>query len=311
MEDKTKEAREKMNPSIFNDVIGPVMRGPSSSHTAASHRIGTIIRQISPPENGKVLVEFDRKGSLATTYEGQGSAMGLISGLLGVCILDPSIVRYRELAGECKMDIQFRITNFEASHPNTYRIAVEDSSQRMFQFTALSTGGGMIEVRNINGFEVMIRGDYFETMVFCEAVDRQKARAIFQLLKNQTAHSEIHLFRNDRNGFLINIKSRVPLLTKTRELLSESGDISLIRGIDPVMPVLAGTDEKLPFTTVNELLSLSDQNGLDLAGMAVMYESARSGKDAIEVTALMHNIVSRVKEAIAEGLKGTEFNFSV
>ncbi|NTV84779.1 MAG: serine dehydratase, partial [Bacteroidales bacterium] len=76
-----------MRPSIFNDVIGPVMRGPSSSHTAASHRIGTIIRQVCNPVNGNVLVEFDRKGSLATTYEGQGSAMGLISGLLGLSIL--------------------------------------------------------------------------------------------------------------------------------------------------------------------------------------------------------------------------------
>ena len=65
-----------MNPSIFNDVIGPVMRGPSSSHTAAAHRIGAIIRQVCLPDIGNVLVEFDRKGSLATTYEGQGSAMG-------------------------------------------------------------------------------------------------------------------------------------------------------------------------------------------------------------------------------------------
>jgi L-serine dehydratase len=62
-----------MKPSIFNEVIGPVMRGPSSSYTAAAHRIGALIRQDCPPLNRKVLVEFDRKGSLATTYEGQGS----------------------------------------------------------------------------------------------------------------------------------------------------------------------------------------------------------------------------------------------
>ena len=106
-----------MMPSIFNDVIGPVMRGPSSSHTAASHRIGMIIRQVCLPENGKVLVEFDRKGSLATTYEGQGSAMGLICGLLGVSILDPSIVRYKELAEERKLKIDISDHRFRSFSP--------------------------------------------------------------------------------------------------------------------------------------------------------------------------------------------------
>jgi len=108
-----------MMPSIFNDVIGPVMRGPSSSHTAASHRIGEIIRQICSPENGKVSVEFDRKGSLATTYEGQGSAMGLICGLIGVSILDPAVVKYEELAKEHGLNIQFLTTDFETTQPNT------------------------------------------------------------------------------------------------------------------------------------------------------------------------------------------------
>ena len=123
-----------MMPSIFNDVIGPVMRGPSSSHTAASHRIGAIIRQICLPEDGKVHVEFDRRGSLATTFEGQGSAMGLTSGLLGLSILDHSIIRYKELAEEHNMRIEFHITDFEAAHPNTYKIEVVTINHEQFQF---------------------------------------------------------------------------------------------------------------------------------------------------------------------------------
>ena len=75
-------------PSIFNDVIGPVMRGPSSSHTAAAYRIGNLVRQLCPLKDSDILVEFDRQGALATTYEGQGSAMGLIAAFLGIDILD-------------------------------------------------------------------------------------------------------------------------------------------------------------------------------------------------------------------------------
>ena len=67
-------------PSIFNDVIGPVMSGPSSSHCAAALRIGRIARDLMNNEIEKVLIEFDINGSLATTHRSQGSDMGLFGG---------------------------------------------------------------------------------------------------------------------------------------------------------------------------------------------------------------------------------------
>jgi L-serine dehydratase len=70
-------------PSIFNDVIGPVMRGPSSSHCAASLRIGRLCRDLMENNITSILVEFDPSGSLADTHTGQGSDMGLFGGFLG------------------------------------------------------------------------------------------------------------------------------------------------------------------------------------------------------------------------------------
>ena len=67
-------------PSIFNDVIGPVMRGPSSSHCAASLRIARICRDLMDEEIKDILIEFDPNGSLATTHKSQGSDMGLFGG---------------------------------------------------------------------------------------------------------------------------------------------------------------------------------------------------------------------------------------
>ena len=69
--------------SIFNDVIGPVMRGPSSSHCAAALRIGRLARDLMDADFTDVLVEFDRNGSLPTTHDTQGSDMGLFGGLMG------------------------------------------------------------------------------------------------------------------------------------------------------------------------------------------------------------------------------------
>ncbi|MDP5089204.1 MAG: serine dehydratase, partial [Saprospiraceae bacterium] len=64
------------SPSIFNDVIGPVMRGPSSSHCAAALRIGRMCRDLMNNELTNIYIEFDPNGSLATTHKSQGSDMG-------------------------------------------------------------------------------------------------------------------------------------------------------------------------------------------------------------------------------------------
>ena len=74
----------KLPPSIFNDVVGPVMRGPSSSHSAASVRIGRIARDLCGGTPDRVLVEFDTHGSLPTTHVSQGSDMGLFLSLIHI-----------------------------------------------------------------------------------------------------------------------------------------------------------------------------------------------------------------------------------
>ena len=70
-------------PSIFNDVLGPVMRGPSSSHSAASLRIGRIARDLMDSDITGVTVDYDPNGSLVTTHKSQGSDLGLSGGLMG------------------------------------------------------------------------------------------------------------------------------------------------------------------------------------------------------------------------------------
>ena len=79
--------------SIFNDVLGPVMRGPSSSHTAAAARIGQLARQLAGGKIQKAVVEFTPDGSLATTYHTQGSDIGLAGGLLGLSLSSPELLK--------------------------------------------------------------------------------------------------------------------------------------------------------------------------------------------------------------------------
>ena len=132
-------------PSIFNDVIGPVMRGPSSSHTAAAVRIGNIARDLMNGRLSEVLVEFDTKGSLATTHKSQGSDMGLCAGLMGWDAADDRLVNSELAIKDAGIKISFIVTNFEAFHPNTYKITLKSGAE-LHRMKALSTGGGIIEI---------------------------------------------------------------------------------------------------------------------------------------------------------------------
>jgi L-serine dehydratase len=297
-----------MKPSIFNDVIGPVMRGPSSSHTAASHRIGTIVRQLCSPEHGKIVVEFHQKGSLATTYEGQGTAMGLISGLLGMSILDPSIVRYKDLARERNLDIEFKITDYNAVHPNTYKILVEIPGHARFEIVAVSTGGGMIRVQAINGFEVSILGDYYETLVCCVSKSLDNIEGLFGTLKERIPHATVDLVRQGQDGFLFNIKSGRSALQTVEAVIHDFDEVRWIREINPVLPVLSGLGQPLPFSSIEDITNSVDLKNCDLAGLAVRYESARAGIEPDEVLSRMSDIVRHIDNSIHAGLKDTKYS---
>ena len=161
----------KQPPSIFNDVIGPIMRGPSSSHTAASVRIGRLVRQMIKGSIKEVLVEFEPQGSLATTYHGQGSDIGFVGGLLGYELWDEELIGSLKKAVESGILIEFRTTDFKASHPNTYRVSTLDDRNEQISLIAISSGGGMIEVQQIDGLPVNIAGDFFETLLFFKNID--------------------------------------------------------------------------------------------------------------------------------------------
>lgn len=141
----------ELSPSIFNHVIGPIMRGPSSSHTAASVRIGLLGRKLLGEPLRKAEFFFDPEGSLATTYRGQGSAMGLAAGLLGMDIADRAMIDAEAICRERGIDLVFNVKQYEASHPNTYKIQLLGEKGKIVRFTALSTGGGLIRLTHLDG----------------------------------------------------------------------------------------------------------------------------------------------------------------
>jgi len=116
--------------SIFNDVIGPVMRGPSSSHCAAALRIGRLARDLVGGTPEDVLVEFDRAGSLPTTHDTQGSDMGLCGGLLGWDAADPRLPEAVSALAAAGAQVRFETVDAGDPHPNTYRLTLGEPARR-------------------------------------------------------------------------------------------------------------------------------------------------------------------------------------
>ena len=134
------------------------MVGPSSSHTAGAVRLGRIARAVlgGLPETAQI----ELHGSFATTGRGHGTDKAIIAGLLNMPTFDERIRDSFELAKAAGMAFEFCAVELgEDVHPNTARLNLSDRQQQ-FQIIGASTGGGMVEITNIQGYPVKFQGEY-------------------------------------------------------------------------------------------------------------------------------------------------------
>jgi L-serine dehydratase len=285
--------------SIFNDVIGPVMRGPSSSHCAAALRIGRLARDLMDAQIEDVLVEFDRNGSLPTTHETQGSDMGLFGGLMGWDADDERLPRsFRTLR---EAGVRIRIATVDASdpHPNTYRLTLRGAREKHV-LRAISTGGGMIEVLNVDGFEVSMFGDCFETLLWMCGNGPDLARRLATMVD-----ADAVLLHEAGGEHLVEVKARAFVSEQTLAKLNGEFDIRVVKRLSPVLPVLSHRDTHVPFTTCADMLRYDSDRNTPLWKLAVEYEVARGGLTEAEVISRMMDIVRILRRSIAQGIGGT------
>lgn len=149
--------------SVF-DVIGPIMIGPSSSHTAGALNIARMARKILRAKPRRV--DFTLYGSFAQTYKGHGTDKALCAGILGIATDDERIRNSFELAREAGVQCRF-IPNptVETDHPNTVDIHIVDVEGQTTDVRGESTGGGAAVIRSINGIEVLLTGAYDTVLV--------------------------------------------------------------------------------------------------------------------------------------------------
>lgn len=180
--------------SLF-DILGPVMVGPSSSHTAGACRLGLMARAIlgGTPERAHIQLH----GSFAATGEGHGTHRAIVGGLVG---LPPDDLRLRQAYDEAKaagLEWTFEDVDLGAdAHPNTAILRVERAGETV-TVRGASVGGGRVEVTEVDGFPVSLEGDYHTLVVLAHDEPGTIAR-----IAGVFAHDGVNLatMRVDRTG---------------------------------------------------------------------------------------------------------------
>lgn len=289
--------------SIFNDVIGPVMRGPSSSHCAAALRIGRLARDLMGADFADVLVEFDRKGSLPTTHDSQGSDMGLCGGLLGWDAADERLPGSLDALRASGVTIRMVTIDAGDPHPNTYRLTLTDRKKQRHSLRAISTGGGMMEVIAVDGFGVSIFGDYAETLLWVTG----DGTAVREALAFQIDADAI-LLHQHAGRTLVQVKAQRVVNDAILAELRDAGLVSEARRLDPVLPVMSQRSTSVPFTTCAEMLRFDAGRGTPLWRLAVQYESARGALSERQLIDQMIGIIRILRRSVAQGIAGTQYD---
>ena len=283
--------------SIFNEVIGPIMRGPSSSHTAASYHLGKIIRDLLDENPKQVTISFAKNGSYAEVYHQQGSDLGFATGILGKEIISDGFNDALQNAENSGIDIQFKVKEFKQKvHPNTISITGLSKDGSEIDITAKSIGGGAVQVDELNSWPVHITGDSYEIII---EFDTRKLDHI----KSGLGGCEGIISANERSReaqSLITQKMSKPPDENILKRLSETEGVSRVWCINPFFYAPIG--EAL-FTSAQEMVSSAMEHNHSLGRVSLAYESTLLGiseKDALDE---MYRRYLLMKSGVENGLK--------
>ncbi len=194
------------------DILGPVMVGPSSSHTAGAVRIGGMARRLlgeGTPKRARITLS----GSFAATGRGHGTDRALVAGLLGMRPDDERIASSLHLADEAGMAVTFENANLRGEHPNTARIELTGASGQTLCMTGSSLGGGRIMVVELNGLRVNFSGDLPTLIVQNEDQPGHVSDVASMLARKNVNIATLQLYRDHPGGnavMVIEIDKAVP-----------------------------------------------------------------------------------------------------
>lgn len=218
-------------PSIF-DILGPVMIGPSSSHTAGAAKLGYIARQLLGAEPRRA--EITLYNSFARTYKGHGTDKAIIGGILGMKPDDERLRNSFEIAKEKGLRYGFRlIMKAPKLHPNSARIKLFDSNENKIEMVGSSIGGGRIEVVEIEGFKVNFSVSMHTIVIIADDIPGSIAHISGAIAEKRINIANMFVSREERlANMIIEVDQDVP--QEVIEKIKSFNWVHYVRLINPI-----------------------------------------------------------------------------
>ncbi len=180
------------------DIVGPIMVGPSSSHTAGAVKIGRVCRKLMAEEIAEAEIFFH--GSFLLTGKGHGTDKALVAGLLGMGVDDERIPHSFELAKERGMRFSLDGIDLGDVHPNSVKVNLMGESGRTLEIIAASVGGGQIQIVQIDGLTANFSGDY-PTLIVHNVDQPGHVTEVTSMLAHKSVNiATMQLYRASRGG---------------------------------------------------------------------------------------------------------------
>lgn len=194
------------------DIMGPVMVGPSSSHTAGAVKIGYVARKLMAQPITKAEILF--YGSFLATGKGHGTQFAIVAGLLGMKPDDENISKSFEIAQKAGMDIRFGEAQLAEAHPNSVVLKLNGSEGKQLEIIGESIGGAMINIAKIDGLDANFSGDY-PTLIVHNIDQPGHVAEVTSMLSHKSVNiAAMQLYRADRGGnavMIVECDQEIPL----------------------------------------------------------------------------------------------------
>ena len=215
--------------SVF-DIIGPIMVGPSSSHTAGAVRIGQLARSLFGHTPDRADIYF--YGSFARTYRGHATDVAVLAGILGFQTHDTRIPHAFELAEKLGVAYQFHVEEAIPLHPNTVRILLTKGKHTL-SVVGISIGGGLVQISQVDDFHLRLTGESPALLIFHQDAYGTIA-AVTRLLAQEhinISHMEVSRAEKGQNALMI-IETDQPVPEETLFFINEQPHIHKVIQLD-------------------------------------------------------------------------------
>lgn len=283
--------------SIFNEVLGPVMRGPSSSHTAAPYHLGRLARDLLGEKPAAATFTFDPGGSWAEVYREQGSDLGFAAGLMGWSLTDERFCQALDCAAAQGLDLTFQVDPLpEADHPNTVAIHLVSISGRELRLVGQSIGGGAVRITRLDDWPVRLAGDAYELLV---ELEEGTEAVVHEWLVGTGQAGSVETHAQGRRRLLHARFARPP----RADLPARLRELPGVRHLWLAQPVFFPRQGEPLCANAVEMVALAEEWGGSLGRVALRYEAALLGWSDEEVVAETMRRYEVMRQAVARGLR--------